>query len=976
MADSLGQLTAALSDRYTIERELGAGGMATVYLAQDLKHDRKVAIKVLRPELAAVLGADRFLNEIRVTANLQHPHILPLFDSGEADSFVYYVMPYVEGESLRDTLRREGTLSVTDTARVMSQVADALSHAHERGVLHRDIKPDNVMVSGRHATVMDFGVARAVTEATDEHGLTTAGMAVGTPAYMAPEQAAAATDVDHRVDIYALGILGYELLTGSTPFEGRAPHQILAAHVTEDPDHVTSRQPSVPTALAQVVMRCLEKEIDERWSSGEEIVQRLDNLDDATVAVPRTSRLTRWAAPAVAAFVVVAFLWQWMGTNADGAASSSNSIVVFPFAFRGSGDLEYWGEGMVRLLSSSLDGAGDLRKVDPNAVHGAVDRLDAVLDPTSATGIARDLDARWFVLGEIVEVGEELNVSATLYDAAGDGSPVGEATAMAAPDASMVDGVATQLLASGGFPGSGVTPIAEVTTASMPALKAYLEGEALFRAGEFLEAIAVLEEAVAIDTQFAAAYYRLSEAANWAVVPEVAERAAAAAVRHSARLSDHDRRMLEALGAFRRGEFDHAERMYREVTQIWPQDVEAWVQLGEIQFHSGPLLGSPVVNSRQAFDRVLDIDPENLLAMVHLQRVAAASSEGEGMDSLGRAILGLLPTGDRSFEAEMYRAIGLQDSVVLDSVFTRLDSLPDRDLAVTLAVLMYGDGFREGERILEAHIRADRAPEVRAVGHAVRAHWLATHGRWEAAWGELEKSEALDRSLGLTHHAFFTLHPMATPSRADLESLRTALDDWDAEGVPPSRFAPAHYSIHNGRYPIIRSYLRGLVAARLGDTEGARAAQADVRRATVPEARPYAEVYALSIEAQLALQRGDTVGALVAIEQQPPFGDYQPAMYSPVTGRSMDRYRRAQLLEALGRDDEARKWYSSFEGFSYVDRVFAAPAHLQLGKIAERAGRFADARSHFERVLFLWGEADPALQSVVEEAREGLRRVG
>ncbi len=166
--------------------------LRTFYLAQDLRHDRQVAVKVLRPELAAVLGADRFLNEIRVTANLQHPHILPLFESGEADGFVYYVMPLVEGESLRDKLDREGALSVGDTARVLSQVADALSYAHSRGVLHRDIKPDNIMVSGRHAMVMDIGVARAVTEATEDQALTTAGMAIGTPAYMAPEQAARA----------------------------------------------------------------------------------------------------------------------------------------------------------------------------------------------------------------------------------------------------------------------------------------------------------------------------------------------------------------------------------------------------------------------------------------------------------------------------------------------------------------------------------------------------------------------------------------------------------------------------------------------------------------------------------------------------------------------------------------------------------------------------------------------------------------
>src|SRR3954451_18610873 len=224
------RLSEALRDRYTIERELGHGGMATVYLARDLKHDRLVAVKVLRPDLAAVLGGERFLREIRLTAQLQHPHILNLLDSGEAAGFLYYVMPYVEGESLRTRLVRQGEASGYETARVLYEVADALAYAHERGVVHRDIKPDNVLLSGRHALVTDFGVAKALSEATGRQQITTAGVALGTPAYMAPEQAAAEPNIDHRVDIYAIGVLGYELVSGRPPFTGRTSQEVLAAH--------------------------------------------------------------------------------------------------------------------------------------------------------------------------------------------------------------------------------------------------------------------------------------------------------------------------------------------------------------------------------------------------------------------------------------------------------------------------------------------------------------------------------------------------------------------------------------------------------------------------------------------------------------------------------------------------------------------------------------------------------------------------
>ena len=208
MTEPVSRLQTALADRYRIERELGQGGMATVYLAEDLKHHRKVAVKVLRPELAATLGPERFAREIEVAARLQHPHILGLLDSGDADGFFYYVMPYVEGETLRDRLARGGELPVPEAVRLLGEIAEALATAHRAGVVHRDIKPENVMLSGRHAMVMDFGVAKAVTEASSGPQLTTAGVALGTPAYMAPEQATADPQIDGRVDIYALGVHG------------------------------------------------------------------------------------------------------------------------------------------------------------------------------------------------------------------------------------------------------------------------------------------------------------------------------------------------------------------------------------------------------------------------------------------------------------------------------------------------------------------------------------------------------------------------------------------------------------------------------------------------------------------------------------------------------------------------------------------------------------------------------------------------
>ena len=278
MTEEIDRIRAALADRYAVARELGAGGMATVYLAEDLKHHRKVALKVLRPDLAATLGPERFIREITVAANLQHPHVLPLYDSGEAGGFLFFVMPYVDGLSLRQKLIREGELPISDAARILRDVADALAYSHQQGVVHRDIKPENVMLSGRHALVTDFGVAKAVSEATGRHQLTTAGVALGTPTYMAPEQATADPHTDHRADIYAFGAVAYELLTGQPPFVAPTPQAVLAAHVTTAVTPVTSHRESIPPALAALVMRCLQKKPADRYQSADEMIPVLEQL--------------------------------------------------------------------------------------------------------------------------------------------------------------------------------------------------------------------------------------------------------------------------------------------------------------------------------------------------------------------------------------------------------------------------------------------------------------------------------------------------------------------------------------------------------------------------------------------------------------------------------------------------------------------------------------------------------------------------
>ncbi|HTT66957.1 MAG TPA: protein kinase, partial [Gemmatimonadales bacterium] len=293
MSEATGRLSAALADRYRIERELGQGGMATVYLAHDLRHDRPVALKVLRAELAAVIGAERFLAEIRTTANLQHPHILPLFDSGAADSFLYYVMPYVEGESLRDRLTREKQLPVDEAVRYATEVAGALDYAHRHGVVHRDIKPENILLAEGQALVADFGIALAVSRSDGGTRMTETGMSLGTPHYMSPEQAMGEREITPKADVYALGCVLYEMLLGEPPFTGPTAQAVVAKVMTEKPGPIVARRDRVPAHVEDAVFTALEKLPADRFATAAEFAAALAAGGTGTRATRRATAAPR-----------------------------------------------------------------------------------------------------------------------------------------------------------------------------------------------------------------------------------------------------------------------------------------------------------------------------------------------------------------------------------------------------------------------------------------------------------------------------------------------------------------------------------------------------------------------------------------------------------------------------------------------------------------------------------------------------------
>ncbi len=988
MTDTAARLTAALTDRYTVERELGAGGMATVYLAQDIKHNRKVAIKVLQPELAVMIGAKRFLKEIEVTANLQHPHILPLFDSGEADGFLFFVMPFVEGESLRERLARDGRLPLSDAIRIVREVADALAHAHSRGIVHRDIKPENVMVSGRHASVTDFGVSRAVSEAAERAKLTTAGVAIGTPAYMAPEQALADPRVDHRADIYGLGVLAYEVLAGTLPFAEGTAQEMLAAHLTARPRPLTEPRPDTPVALAALIERCLEKDPADRFAHCEEIVRRLEGLETPESGTTAVAAIVRrpWrvatalvGAVAAAALIALAIM---KGGSTDSVPESQTALAVFPFTVRGGPDVQYLGEGIVNLLATSLDGAGELRSVDSRAVLATAERQRPLtMGPEQGARLANELDAGLFILGDIVQLGERIRIDAGLYDRRNGAGKIADATAQGDPAAvlDMVDEIAAQLLASGvAGAGSRVTQIAAVTTGSLTALKSYLEGEDEFRAGRFTPAVEAFQNAVMADSQFALAFYRLSIAAEWALLPDLAQEAAEGAVQHGDRLSEHYRRLLEALLVHRRGEYEDAERMFGAIVAVWPQDVEAWVQLAEVRFHYYPLAGRDFTESAEAFARVLSFEPNDATSLIHMQRIAARRGDLPAVDSIGRRIRQLNPQGDRALEAMSYRAALSEDPTVLTSALTEIASAPDIFLPqISFGPSIWTDSLARIGRLMEMETAPGRATEVRALGHVHLAYLEAMQGRWSSARQQLALAEALNRVLGLEHRAFLTLMPFLPASDNELGQLHDALSALDPDSIRFSQIPSAHFTVHDNLHAVLKAYLLGHINVRLGDQQAAVTAARTVSTLPVdPAMVGLRDALARGIEDAVAEARGDDASAGREMDRLEGIGNYEPALFSPFVSLAAERYRRAARLEALGDLAEATRGYASFENFNFYDRVFAAPAQLRLAQIAEREGRLENARQHYGRFLFLWSEAEDGLRFLVEEARSALTRIG
>jgi TolB-like protein len=649
----------SVSGRYRIERELGRGGMATVYLARDLPHDRLVALKTLHPELSGALGTERFLREISMAARLQHPNILPLFDSGSTDlgageARSFYVMPYVPGESLRARLQRETQLGLDEAIRICGQVAAALDHAHAQGIVHRDIKPENILLEGEQAVVADFGVATALDAAGGEK-LTQTGISLGTPAYMSPEQATARR-VDARSDVYSLACVMYEMLVGDPPFLGSSARAVMARHALDPVPSVRTARPEIPDHLEAALLRGLAKVPGDRFASAGEFADAVAGSGPVVGASPatRTRRSRLPAALALGGLSLIA-LWHWRPI--PGESTEPRRVAVLPFDVAAAApDLAWLGEGMVDLFSTQLSGDTALQVADPRTVLGAWYRARARGDTTSEADarLARGIGAGKVVEGTVVGSPARLVLSASIRPV-GEHQP-GPRVTVTGPEDSLpvlVDRLTAQLVGIDAGAGVDRQRLASLISNSLPAVRAFAKGRAELRRGHLEDAARYFHEATVLDSTFALAARELARVAGWIGWGEGEARGRHLTWLGRDRLSPVDRALLEA----GRDQWASAPAMFasrRAMVAAYPDQPRSWYDLGDAYFHWGILAGqdSALEQARSAFQRGWTIDSATTLDSVATVRsplfaeplthmVDLAQLAGDTADVLRLTALGL-----------------------------------------------------------------------------------------------------------------------------------------------------------------------------------------------------------------------------------------------------------------------------------------------------------------------------------------------
>jgi eukaryotic-like serine/threonine-protein kinase len=917
--------------------------MAMVYLATDLRQGRSVALKVLRPELASLIGPERFLREIEISGKLNHPHILPLFDAGEADGLPYFLMPFIAGESLRDRLIREGQLPVPDALQITREVADALSYAHAQGFVHRDIKPENIMLSSGHALVADFGIARAVTAAGGGDRLTGTGMAIGTVDYMSPEQAIGSSQVDGRSDLYSLACVLYEMLAGGPPFVANTAQAVMARHLVDPVPPIRTVRSTVPVAVEAAILAALAKSKADRFTGVKEFIEALDGKRPSPsqpYPAAVSPRGALWRRLAIGGGIAAALLLTYFvsrGSSAKGGAETpaaparaldSNLVAVAPFDILDS-SRESWKEGLAEILSVNLDGAGPLRTVPLDAV---LKEWKGRADKTSAERLGRVRGARLVIFGRGVPAGSDsVRLSLTLLDVvSGQIGPEIEVRDLGSRLDRIADSATARILDNlNQVRAVGAVRSGGLGSTSWPAKKAYLRGEVFYRRHSWDSAEVYYSQAIKVDSTFALAWRKL----GWARLNHVSEGDSlasayllrAGAFNHG--LSPRDSLLVAAdsLGSTDQGldpeHTTHLRRLHatlEDATRRYPDDVEAWYQRARARFYT-PLLGMTLDSTLLTFERADALDSafaqlvgsegrvwialrlDSLGIAEHYLRAAARDADGDRRD-------GLLFAAD-----------------ILASPVANLRRLPQwMERASGDALDAAAESLREWPDLAETGIGLARA--------------LAAH--------RIDPPDTLvaqDRSVGLQQ---------ALARRGRLREAAT---------MGPRGYWSAEYALFGALPP-------DATARLLAQVDSADAA---VRLGTGNGSPTHRIWRAARSRAYLALAKDDTSEAIrrfIPVIDSLCYG-------CSFTATFQDILTAAPLLLARGRYREAARWLDYYP-IAIPHPVYEVMFAFWRGQAAEHLGQLQKAASAYRFFARAWVHADPQLQGYVSEAVAGLRRVG
>ena len=985
MTDTIREfLQAALGNSFTLGRELGGGGMSRVFLARDAALGRDVVVKVLSPELAQELSTERFGREIALAAALQHANIVPVLSAGvTSDGLPFYLMPYIEGSSLRDLVDGGKTVPINDILLVLNDVCRALTYAHGRGVVHRDIKPDNVMLSGGAALVTDFGIAKAMSSARSAPAsgtLTRMGTSLGSPAYMAPEQGAGDPDTDHRADMYALGAMAYELLTGQPPFGHRPPHAQLVAHLAEAPVPVSQTRTDVPEPLARLVMWCLEKDPAARPQQAADmqdlladaaLVTRVGNTAELRASAIATSAgggaasavtpaATRGRRSRVAMLVggltaVVAGGGVWFtqrGTSAN-AGPDRELVAVMPFTVRDA-SLDVWREGMVDILARSLDGAGSLRTVSPST---SIAKATGRGDITTAVALGNTVGAGLVVFGELSPMGKDsVRARVALVDVRDNKVKYnvdvsGETTRIDA----LADSVSLQLLRAMGTAGAlaGGTRMSSLGTSSLTALKAYLVGQQYYRRGLIDSTMMAFESAVAADSLFALGWRGVASTyirTGREGLPE-AQAALDRAIRLRRGGSPRDSLLLLGdslrLAVVRSASVPNEAiadvpdlralfATLSEATRRYPSDAELWMELGDAGFHFGYLTGRPDSVVLSDFTRSIALDSMMLVPYVHAFSLAVRTARFREASGYARHLARLSPEQNKPYYAmaatvlDSAPALSRAARAQLDTTLPTFVAFFLREVGAVPEATSLMVAVATGQ--LERLAKTPTLPDSAAYAHALVL--LQAHaGKPVSAPQLLTISDRVQLAqAGLMPAAAVLQEATATLSKQP-SALSAAL----------SLFAGARDT--SALRTLVRAFDSVDVSLR---TQGnaAVAHRGDIARA------------------YLQLAQGDSSVALRGLLALPMAMCGSVPCAAPTTAR---------LLVAAGRNADAalvldRAWNTGLATIS-------APQTMQLrGEIAERMNDKPTARYWYQRVIAQWGGGDVGVQATVKAARDGVAR--